>query len=191
MAKAIKNIHDDIDYILASEEAIASKVREIGRQLTERYRGKNPIFVCVMKGSIHFFSDLVRQFEDYCEIDFLSSSAYGNGTVNNGVVKINKDLDMSITDRHVIIVEDIMDSGVTLNYLTGMLNARKPASLSIVTLLDKPERRRCAINPDYCGFVIEDKFVVGYGLDFAQIYRNLPYVGVIKDEVVENYKNRG
>lgn len=183
------NINDDIAYIIASEQQIKEKVEEIGKLLTERYRGKNPIFVCVMKGSIHFFSDLVRQFDDYCEIDFLASSAYGNGTVNNGIVKINKDLDMSITDRHVIIVEDIMDSGVTLNYLTGVLNSRKPASLCIVTLLDKPERRRCAINPDYCGFVIDDKFVVGYGLDFAQVYRNLPYVGVIKDEVIERVNN--
>ena len=183
-----QGIHEDIDHILVSEEQLLEKLNELGRIITEEYRGKNPIFVCVMKGSIHFFSDLVRRFDDYCEIDFLSSSAYGDGTVNSGVVRINKDLDMSITGRHVVIVEDIMDSGVTLNYLTGILNSRNPASLKVVTLLDKPERRRCAINPDYCGFIVPDEFVVGYGLDYAQVYRNLPYVGVLKPEAINTDK---
>ena len=176
-------LHNDIDYVLVTEEQLKAKVKEIGAILTEEYRGKNPIFVCVMKGSVHFFSDLVREFDDYCEIDFLSSSSYGDGTEHTGIVRINKDLDMSITGRHVVIVEDIMDSGLTLNHLTGMLNARKPVSIKIVTLLDKPARRRCAINPDYYGFVVPDEFVVGYGLDYAQAYRNLPFVGVLKDEV--------
>ena len=176
-------LHNDIAYVLVTEEQLRAKVKEIGAILTEEYRGKNPIFVCVMKGSVHFFSDLVREFDDYCEIDFLSSSAYGDGTEHTGIVRINKDLDMSITGRHVIIVEDIMDSGLTLNHLTNMLDSRKPASLKIVTLLDKPSRRRCAINPDYFGFIVPDEFVVGYGLDYAQCYRNLPFVGVLKEEV--------
>ena len=130
-----------------------------------------------------FFSDLVRQFDDYCEIDFLAISSYGNARKTSGIVRINKDLDMSITGRHVIIVEDIMDSGLTLNHLTSMLRAREPASLKIVALLDKPERRECAITPDYYGFVVPNEFVVGYGLDYAGTYRNLPFVGVLKDEV--------
>ena len=178
-------LHNDIKKVLVTEEQIKEKVREIGKLLTAEYAGREPIFVCVMKGSVHFFSDLVCEFDDYCEIDFLSCSSYGNGTVNNGIVKIIKDLDMNIMNRHVIIVEDIMDSGVTLNYLTNMLGARKPASLKIVTLLDKPERRRCAIQPDYCGFIVPDEFVVGYGLDYAQLYRNLPYVGVVKTELIK------
>ena len=178
-------LHNDVAKVLVSEEELRDKTRELGKLLTKEYKGLDPIFVCVLKGSVHFFSDLVREFEDYCEIDFLSSSAYGDGTVNTGVVKIIKDLDKNITNRHVILVEDIMDSGVTLNYLTNMLAARNPASLKIVTLLDKPERRRCAIQPDYCGFIVPDEFVVGYGLDYAQLYLNLPYVGVLKTELIE------
>lgn len=178
-------LHNDIAEVLITEEELKEKVRELGKILNKEYKGKDPIFVCVLKGSVHFFSDLVREFDDYCEIDFLASSAYGNGTVNAGVVKIIKDLDKDISNRHVIIVEDIMDSGVTLNYLTNLLAARNPASLKIVTLLDKPERRRCAIQPDYCGFIVEDKFVVGYGLDYAQFYRNLPYVGVVNTDLIK------
>lgn len=178
-------LHSDLAEVLITEEQLRDKVRELGKILTKEYKGKDPIFVCVLKGSVHFFSDLVREFNDYCEIDFLSCSAYGDGTVNTGVVKIIKDLDMNIMNRHVVIVEDIMDSGVTLNYLTSLLAARNPASIKIVTLLDKPERRRCAIQPDYCGFIVEDKFVVGYGLDYAQLYRNLPYVGVVRTELIK------
>ncbi len=178
-------LQNDIAKVLVSEEELRSKVKELGRVLSGEYRGKDPIFVCVMKGSVHFFSDLVREFDDYCEVDFLSCSSYGDGTVNTGVVRINKDLDMNIMGRHVIIVEDIMDSGVTLDHLTKLLAAREPESLKVVTLLDKPERRRCAIQPDYCGFIVPDEFVVGYGLDYAQLYRNLPFVGVLKPELVE------
>lgn len=153
------------------------------RSLQTITAAKNPVFLCILKGSVHFFSDLVRQFDDYCEIDFLAISSYGNARKTSGIVRINKDLDMSITGRHVIIVEDIMDSGLTLNHLTSMLRAREPASLKIVALLDKPERRECAITPDYYGFVVPNEFVVGYGLDYAGTYRNLPFVGVLKDEV--------
>ncbi|MCH5279380.1 MAG: hypoxanthine phosphoribosyltransferase [Christensenellaceae bacterium] len=174
---------NDILDSLISKEDIDRRVKEMGLALTEEYRGKNPIFICVLKGSIHFFSDLTRSFEDYCELDFLSISSYGNARKTSGIVRLNKDLDMSITGRHVIIVEDIIDSGLTMNHLTSLLRARNPESIKIVTLLDKPERRECAITPDYVGFVIPNEYVVGYGLDYAGVYRNMPYVGILKSEV--------
>lgn len=173
----------DISRVLITEEQLRSRVDEIAARLTGEYAGKNPIFLCVLKGSVHFFSDLTRRFGDYSEIDFLAISSYGGGIKTSGIVRINKDLDISITGRHVIIVEDIMDSGLTLNHLTGVLRSREPASIRIVCLLDKPERRECAITPDYTGFVIPNEFVVGYGLDYAGEYRNLPYVGVLRPEV--------
>ena len=154
-------LHNDIDYVLLDQETLQRRVHELAEKLTNDYRGKNPVFLCILKGSVHFF----------------------NARKTSGIVRINKDLDMSITGRHVIIVEDIMDSGLTLNHLTSMLRAREPASLKIVALLDKPERRECAITPDYYGFVVPNEFVVGYGLDYAGTYRNLPFVGVLKDEV--------
>ncbi len=178
-------LEKDIDSILLDQDTIMERVKELALRLAEDYKGKNPIFVCVLKGSINFFSDLTREFKDYCEFDFLSVSIYGSGMKNSGSVDITKDLDMSITGRHVIIVEDIMDSGNTLNQLTALLRERKPESLKLITLLDKPERRECPITPDYYGFVIPDKFVVGYGLDYAGTYRNLPYIGVLKREVYE------
>lgn len=177
------SMKDDVAYELISEEKLKERVKELAKTLTEEYRGKNPIFVCVLKGAVQFFSDLTRSFGDYCELDFLAISSYGNARKTSGIVRINKDLDMSITGRHVIIVEDIMDSGLTLNHLTSVLRAREPASLKIIALLDKPERRECAITPDYVGFVIPNEFVVGYGLDFAGAYRNLPFVGVLKPDV--------
>ena len=131
-------LHNDIDYVLLDQETLQRRIHELAEKLTNDYRGKNPVFLCILKGSVHFFSDLVRQFDDYCEIDFLAISSYGNARKTSGIVRINKDLDMSITGRHVIIVEDIMDSGLTLNHLTSMLRAREPASLKIVALLDKP-----------------------------------------------------
>ena len=177
------SMQDDVAYVLIPEDKLKARVKELSEALTEEYKGKNPIFLCILKGAVHFFSDLTRGFGDYCEIDFLAISSYGNARKTSGIVRINKDLDMSITGRHVVIVEDIMDSGLTLNHLTSVLRAREPASLKIVALLDKPERRECAITPDYVGFVIPNEFVVGYGLDFAGAYRNLPYVGVLKPEV--------
>ena len=177
------DLHSDIDHILIDEPTLKNRVKELAARLTEEYKGKNPIFVCILKGSVNFFSDLTREFDDYCEYDFMSVSSYGKSMKTTGYVRILKDLDMTITDRHVIIVEDIMDSGRMLDHLTCMLRERKPASLKLITLLDKPNRRACAISPDYYGFVIPDEFVVGYGLDFAGIYRNLPYIGVLKEEV--------
>lgn len=178
-------LENDIAYKLLEKETIQKRVSELAKTLSDDYKGKNPIFVCVLRGSVHFFSDLTRQFSDYCELDFLAVSSYGNSMKNSGSVRIKKDMDMSITNRHVIIVEDIMDSGLTLNSLTALLSERKPASLKVVSLLDKPERRECAITPDYVGFVVPNEFVVGYGLDYAGIYRNLPYIGVLKKEVYE------
>ncbi len=179
---------EDIKYVLLSEEQIRARVKELGAQLTEDYRGKNPIFLCVLKGAVNFYADLTRSMGDYMEMDFISISSYGAAQKTSGIVRINKDLDSSITGRHVIIVEDIMDSGLTLNHLTSVLRTREPASLKIVCLLDKPERRECAITPDYVGFVIPNEFVVGYGLDFAGTYRNLPFIGVLKPEVYTEAK---
>lgn len=181
-------LENDIDYVLLSETQIRSRVQELGMQLTRDYKDKNPLLVCVLKGAVNFYSDLCRNIADYMEMDFMAISSYGNEMKQSGIVRINKDLDKSITGRHVIIVEDIMDSGLTLNYMTSVLKTRDPASLKIVCLLDKPERRECAITPDYVGFVIPNEFVVGYGLDYAGTYRNLPYIGVLKPEVYTDVK---
>ncbi|HWQ58579.1 MAG TPA: hypoxanthine phosphoribosyltransferase [Clostridia bacterium] len=170
----------DIDHVLIDEEQISRRVRELGAQISEDYEGKDVVLVCILKGAVIFFSDLARAITCHMEMDFLSISSYGNNTKTSGIVRISKDMDTSITGRHVLIVEDIMDSGLTLNHLTHLLKAREPASLKIVCLLDKPERRECAITPDYVGFVIPNEFVLGYGLDYEQRYRNLPYVGVMK-----------
>ncbi|HOF99829.1 MAG TPA: hypoxanthine phosphoribosyltransferase [Clostridia bacterium] len=170
----------DIDHVLISAEQIGRRVRELGAQISEDYEGKDVVLVCILKGAVIFFSDLARAITCHMEMDFLSISSYGNNTKTSGIVRISKDMDTSITGRHVLIVEDIMDSGLTLNHLTHLLKAREPASLRIACLLDKPERRECAITPDYVGFVIPNEFVLGYGLDYEQRYRNLPYVGVMK-----------
>ncbi|OQB24446.1 MAG: Hypoxanthine-guanine phosphoribosyltransferase [Firmicutes bacterium ADurb.Bin182] len=182
MAKAT-NMHDDIMEVLLGEETIKKRVSELGRQISRDYDGKDLILVCILKGAVVFFSDLCRAIDCYAEMDFMSISSYGNSSKTSGIVRISKDMDISITGRHVLIVEDIMDSGLTLNHLTTLLKAREPASLKVVCLLDKPERRECDIVPDYVGFVIPNRFVVGYGLDCEGRYRNLPYVGVMKPEV--------
>jgi hypoxanthine phosphoribosyltransferase len=174
------DMNRDIDHVLISEEQISRRVRELGAQISEDYEGKDVVLVCILKGAVIFFADLARAITCHMEMDFLSISSYGNNTKTSGIVRISKDMDTSITGRHVLIVEDIMDSGLTLNHLTHLLKAREPASLKIACLLDKPERRECAITPDYVGFVIPNEFVLGYGLDYEQRYRNLPYVGVMK-----------
>lgn len=176
----------DIARVLLSEEQIQQRIKEMGQQLTEEFRDKNPIFVGVLKGCFVFMADLLRSVDIYCTMDFMVVSSYGDGTSTTGAVKINKDLSRDIKDRHVIIVEDILDSGITLSYLKGYLQGRSPASITIVTLLDKPSRRRADLQADYAGFVVEDAFVVGYGLDYAETYRNLPYIGILKPEVYEN-----
>ncbi len=174
------DMNKDIDHVLINEEQIAKRVKELGAQISEDYDGKDVVLVCILKGAVIFFADLARAMTCHLEMDFLSISSYGNNTKTSGIVRISKDMDTSITGRHVLIVEDIMDSGLTLNHLTNLLRAREPASLKIVCLLDKPERRECAITPDYVGFVIPNEFVLGYGLDYEQRYRNIPYVGVMK-----------
>ena len=173
----------DILKILVSEDELEAKVTEIGRQITADYEGRSPVFVGVLKGSFIFMADLMRHVDLYCDVDFMAVSSYGSGTKTTGAVKIMKDLSRDIEGRDVIIVEDILDSGVTLDYLCSYLQKRSPASIKIVTLMDKPARRVTDIKADYYGFDIPDEFVVGYGLDYAERYRNLPYIGVLKPEI--------
>ncbi|MEF9972173.1 MAG: hypoxanthine phosphoribosyltransferase, partial [Oscillospiraceae bacterium] len=159
---------NDILKVLLTEEQISTRCGELGREISEKFRGEEPLFVGVLKGSFVFMADLIRHVSLKCSMDFMAVSSYGNGTTSTGAVKINKDLNEDISGRHVIIVEDILDSGVTLNYLVGYLQNRKPASITLVTLLDKPARRKAPIKPDFSGFQIPDDFVVGYGLDYAE-----------------------
>ena len=173
----------DIESVLLSAEQIDSKVSEIAQKINEDYEGMEPVVISVLKGSFIFMADLVRKLNVKCTVDFMSVSSYGNGTSTSGRVRISKDLDVDIAGRDVIIVEDILDSGVTLSYLMEVLGARKPASVSICTLLDKPARRKANVYAKYSCFEVPDEFVVGYGLDYAQKYRNLPFIGVLKPEV--------
>jgi hypoxanthine phosphoribosyltransferase len=173
----------DIEKVLFTEEEIAAKVRELGGILAKEYEGKNPLVICVLRGGAPFMTDLVRRMDIPLEMDFMAVSSYGASTQSSGVVRIIKDLDTSVEDRHVIIVEDIIDSGLTLSYLIDIIQRRNAASVKVVTLLDKPARRTVDLTPDYCGFQIPDAFVVGYGLDYAEKYRNLPYIGILKPVV--------
>ena len=172
----------DIERILISEEELQNKVSEMGKQISRDFQGKDPIFVGVLKGCFIFMADLMRYVDISCSMDFMSVSSY-SGTSSTGAVKINKDLGEDIEGRHLIIVEDILDSGVTLSYLKQYLMVRKPASITIATLMDKPARRKADIYADYSCFEIPDAFVVGYGLDYNERYRNLPYIGVLKPEI--------
>lgn len=179
----MKNMKDDILKVLLSEEEISVKVQEIGAQITKDYQNKNLLMVSVLKGSVVFMADLMRAVDCHARIDFMSVSSYGNGTKTSGVVKIVKDLDLNLEGYDLLLVEDILDSGKTLYYLREILKERNPASIRIATLLNKPARREADITPDYSCFEVPDEFVVGYGLDFAEKYRNLPYIGVLKPEV--------
>lgn len=172
----------DIQSVLISEEEILAKVAEVGEQISRDFEGKNPVFVGVLKGCFIFMADLMRNVKVNCSVDFMAVSSY-SGTSSTGAVKINKDLSENIEGRHVIIVEDILDSGITLSYLKQYLMVRKPASISIVTLMDKPARRKADVYANYSCFEIPDAFVVGYGLDYNEQYRNLPYIGVLKPEI--------
>lgn len=174
---------NDIMKVLLTKEMIDKRVIELGHEITEKFEGCEPLFIGVLKGSYVFMADLMRHVDLKCSMDFMAVSSYGSGTTSSGAVKINKDLNEDISGRHVIVVEDILDSGVTLNYLCGYLANRKPASITLVTLLDKPSRRKSPIKADFVGFEVPDEFVVGYGLDYAEKYRNLPFVGVLKPEV--------
>ena len=174
---------NDILKVLFTEQELRAKVRELGARITEDYRGKAPLFLGVLKGCFVFMSDLVRAVSLPCTMEFMAVSSYGSGTSSTGAVKITRDLSRDIEGVDVIIVEDILDSGVTLNYLRDYLSNRRPSSIRIVTLLDKPERRKTDVRADYFGFTVPDEFVVGYGLDYAEKYRNLPYIGVLKPEI--------
>ena len=174
---------NDIMKVLLSKEDIEARVIELGREITEKFEGTEPLFIGVLKGSYVFMADLMRHVDLKCSMDFMAVSSYGSGTTSSGAVKINKDLNEDITGRHIIIVEDILDSGITLTYLCGYLQNRKPASITLVTLLDKPARRKAPITADFVGFEVPDEFVVGYGLDYDEKYRNLPFVGILKPEI--------
>jgi len=173
----------DIKEVLFSEQQLSEKVKALGEQITRDYAGKNPLLVSVLKGSFIFMADLVRNIDLPCDIDFMTVSSYGEKSQTTGAVKIVMDLKRDIEGRDIIIVEDILDSGLTLHYLLGILEARNPASIKLCTLLDKPSRRRVNVDVEYSGFSIPDEFVVGYGLDYAERYRNLPYIGILKPEV--------
>lgn len=175
----------EIQEVLLTKEEIAGKVQELGKELAAEYCDKRPLLICVLKGALIFVADLTRAMEIPLEVDFMAVSSYGVSTKSSGVVRIMKDLETGIENRHVLIVEDIIDTGLTLKYLIENLKSRKPASIKICTLLDKPSRRRVQLQPDYCGFEIPDKFVIGYGLDFSGIYRNLPFIGVLKPEAYQ------
>ncbi|MEM1505863.1 hypoxanthine phosphoribosyltransferase [Domibacillus sp. 8LH] len=176
-------LRNDIEEILISEEEIQEKVKELGAQLTEEYNDRFPLFVCVLKGAMPFMSDLVKRVDTHLEMDFMDVSSYGSSTVSSGEVKIVKDLNTSVEGRDVLIIEDIIDSGLTLSYLAELFHYRKAKSVKIVTLLDKPTGRKAKIKADMIGFTVPDAFVVGYGLDYAERYRNLPYIGVLKPSV--------
>lgn len=181
----MKSMMPDVEKILIPSEEIQQKVRELGGRITEDYRDKNPLLVCILRGAVIVLGDLMRYIDLPCEIDFMDISSYGTGTSSSGVVRILKDLEEDITGRHVLIVEDIIDTGLTLSYLKRSLLARNPASLEIFALLSKPSRRRVEIEVKYLGFEVPDEFVVGYGLDYAGAYRNLPDICVLKPEVFQ------
>ena len=174
---------NDIQEVLFSEEQLKARVAEIARQIEADYAGTEIMLISVLRGSFIFMADLCRAIQLPCTLDFMSVSSYGKGTTSSGQVQITKDLSEDITGRHVIVVEDILDSGNTLSYLLKILENRHPASIRLCTLLDKPERRVKPVEVHYTGFSIPDAFVVGYGLDYAERYRNLPYIGVLKPEV--------
>ena len=171
------------DELLLTKERIAARVKELGRQITADYQGKDLVTICILKGAVVFFVDLVREINLPMSMDFMAISSYGSATKSSGVVRILKDLDHSITGKDVLVIEDIVDSGITLSFLRDNLKSRGAASLRIATLLDKPEQRKVPLHVDYCGFIIPDAFVVGYGLDYDERYRNLPDIGILDPSV--------
>ncbi|KOO42328.1 hypoxanthine phosphoribosyltransferase [Priestia koreensis] len=179
-------MNQDIKEILITEEEIQEKVKELGKILTDEYQDRFPLAIGVLKGAMPFMADLLKRVDTYLEMDFMDVSSYGNQTVSSGEVKIIKDLDTSVEGRDVLIIEDIIDSGLTLSYLVELFKYRKAKSIKIVTLLDKPTGRKAKIKADVVGFNVPDAFVVGYGLDYQEKYRNLPYIGILKPEVYSN-----
>lgn len=177
---------NDMKTILLTRDVIAKRVRELGQEITRDYQGETPLMICILKGSVVFYADLVREIDLPVRFEFMTASSYGSATVSSGEVKIVSELDNKIVDRHVILVEDIVDSGRTIAYIKNDMLKKGVKSLKVCALLDKPERRVTEVKADYCGFVIPDEFVVGYGLDYDQKYRNFPDIGVLKPEVYEN-----
>ena len=177
------NMKEDVLRVLLSEDEIREKVRELGGKITADYKNSNLMLVTVLKGAVVFLADLMRQIDVPAEIDFMVVSSYGSGVKSSGVVKIVKDLDVPLAGKDILIVEDILDSGLTLSYIKELLESRGPRSIRIATLLDKPSRRKVDLQADYIGFSVPDEFVIGYGLDYDEKYRNLPYIGVLKPEV--------
>src|SRR5690625_4127957 len=180
------SMHNDIEKILITEEQIQNKCHEIGQWLTKKYKGKFPLAIGVLKGAMSFMADLLRHVDTYVEMDFMDVSSYGSGTRSSGEVKIVKDLDTKVEGRDLLIIEDIIDSGLTLSYLVDLFKYRRAKSIKIVTLLDKPTGRTAKIKADIVGFEVPNEFVVGYGLDYDEKYRNLPYIGVLKRKVYSN-----
>lgn len=176
------NMADDLSEILLQPDQLSAKIKELGRTISRDYADKDPLLIGVLKGAVVFLSDLLREITVPVSVDFMAVSSYGAATKSSGIVRILKDLDESIEGRHVLVVEDIVDTGLTLHYMLENLSSRHPASLKVCALLDKPERRQVAVPVDYIGFHIPDKFVVGYGLDYAEKYRNLPYIGVLRPD---------
>jgi len=177
------NMMDDIDRVLITKEQIDEKVAEMGKKISEDFKDKNLLLVGVLKGSVMFMTDLMKNISIPAAIDFMSVSSYGKGTKSSGVVKIEKDLDVPLENYDVLIVEDILDSGITLSYIMEVLKNKNAKSIKLATLLNKPDRRKVEVKLDYEGFIIPDEFVVGYGLDYAEKYRNLPFIGVLKPEI--------
>ena len=171
--------------VLLAENEISARVEQLAAEISKDYTDKEIIAVCILKGATLFYSDLIRRLNIPVKLDFMAISSYGYGTESTGEIRIKKDMENDICNAHVLIVEDIIDTGCTLSNLIEMLKQRRPASIKTVCLLDKPERRKTSIKPDYCGFVIEDNFVVGYGLDYAEKYRNLPYIAILEPKIYE------
>jgi len=178
-------MHKDVEKVLFTQEQIKQRIAELGAQISADYAGKSVLAVCILRGATVFFADLVRAIDSDISFDFMAVSSYGNTTVTTGAVRFIKDLDTSIEGIDILIIEDIVDTGLTLTYLTEALRQRKPASIKICCMLDKPTRRKAALVPDYCGFIIPDEFVVGYGLDFSEKYRNLPDICVLRPEIYQ------
>jgi len=172
----------DLEKVLFDEDMLHSKIKKLGSKITKDYQGKHPIMICILRGAVLFLSDLIKNIDEPVEIDFLSLSSYGDSTQSSGIVKIRKDIDTNIHNRHVIVVEDIVDSGLTLQYIHDYLMKHKPISVKTCVLLDKPKAHKIEMKLDYIGFEIGNEFVVGYGLDYAEKYRNLPYIGILKKE---------
>ncbi len=177
---------NDVERVLLSEEQLAARIAELGAEITADYDGKEILMIGVLRGAVLFMADLARAIKIPVAIDFMAVSSYGAGTSSSGVVRILKDLDENVEGKHVLVVEDIIDSGLTLNYLVDNLKSRQPASIKICTLLNKPDRRKVDVDIAYNGFTIPDYFVIGYGLDYAEKYRNLPFIGILKPEIYQD-----